>query len=603
MHRSLLSLALGASLLFLPGCDTKPKCDPSTCATGCCDDKGLCQGGATTLSCGSFGSMCQACSVGLTCQLGSCVLVGNTGGGGGGGGSGGGTGGGAVGGGTGGGAVGGGTGGGVTGGGTGGGVTGGGTGGGVTGGGTGGGVTGGGTGGGVTGGGTGGGVTGGGTGGGGVACAVSCGGCCVGQTCVTATSPSACGAFGSTCTSCNPALADRCLDGSCSCGTNGPCGTGQRCASGVCVCDSSSCTGTNCCDFDLCMPASLSSCGRNGGVCTSCSPTYADTCGPTGCQCGTSPACTSGPCVSGQCSTGGSQWNQVMTTGGPSARHRAAMAPLGFSYTVLLFGGLSTSTQSAPLADDWIWSGGAGTWTAVSGTAPSGRFGHAMAELSNSGRVVLFGGSTNSFSSLLGDTWVFDSTSGWASVAGTGPIARYEHAMAGDTTRGVAVLFGGYGASVYRNDTWEFNGTTWSNRTPASGNPGTRYAHSMAFDPIRGVTVLFGGWNGSTLLNDTWEWNGTSWTQRFPANSPPGRDLAALAFDSQRGVITLFGGSPGLGDEWTWDGTNWTQQTATRPSSRMSMVMAQDPDTLSLLLFGGITSSSGTTLGDTWLRY
>jgi hypothetical protein len=48
MDRSLVTFALGASLLVFSGCGpAKQKCDSSTCATGCCDAAGLCQGGAT----------------------------------------------------------------------------------------------------------------------------------------------------------------------------------------------------------------------------------------------------------------------------------------------------------------------------------------------------------------------------------------------------------------------------------------------------------------------------------------------------------------------------------------------------------------------------
>ncbi len=298
------------------------------------------------------------------------------------------------------------------------------------------------------------------------------------------------------------------------------------------------------------------------------------------------------------------QWSQVTTTLSPSPRHRSAMALVGLTNQVLLFGGLSSSSQSAPLSDDWLWDGLSGSWTTITGTVPSARFGHAMAGLATSGRVVMFGGSTSSSTGLLSDTWVFNGTS-WSSVTATGPTARFEHAMAGDLNRGVAVLFGGYSSAGYRNDTWEFNGTSWVNRTPTTGSPSVRYAHAMAFDPVRNVTVLFGGWNGSTstLLSDTWEWNGTSWTQRFPTNSPPVRDFAAMTYDEQRGVIILFGGSPGLSDEWTWNGSNWAQQAGPRPTARMGTSMAFDVSNTAPLLFGGITTSTGTTLGDTWMRF
>ncbi|MFZ5438945.1 MAG: hypothetical protein ACOZQL_02995, partial [Myxococcota bacterium] len=79
MNRLLLP---AVAVLVLSGCGpTTPKCDSSTCATGCCDAKGLCQGGATPTACGSFGAACQACQLGFQCQLGVCVPGGGMGGG------------------------------------------------------------------------------------------------------------------------------------------------------------------------------------------------------------------------------------------------------------------------------------------------------------------------------------------------------------------------------------------------------------------------------------------------------------------------------------------------------------------------------------------
>ena len=50
-------------------------------------------------------------------------------------------------------------------------------------------------------------------------------------------------------------------------------------------------------------------------------------------------------------------------------------------------------------------------------------------------------------------------------------------------------------------------------------------AASMAYDPATGNMILFGGANNSGFFGDTWTWDGTTWTQQSPANSPP----AALA--------------------------------------------------------------------------
>src|SRR5258706_7998105 len=45
----------------------------------------------------------------------------------------------------------------------------------------------------------------------------------------------------------------------------------------------------------------------------------------------------------------------------------------------------------------------------------------------------------------------------------------------------------------------------------------------MAFDADRNVVVAFTG-GATSALNATWEWNGTTWTHRTPAHAPFSRD-------------------------------------------------------------------------------
>ena len=83
----------------------------------------------------------------------------------------------------------------------------------------------------------------------------------------------------------------------------------------------------------------------------------------------------------------------------------------------------------------------------------------------------------------------------------------------------------------------------------------------MVFDPQRGRAVLFGGYT-NTWINETWEWDGSDWLQRTPATSPSARVYLenAFAFDGVRGVPILFGGLVGstvFGDTWKFDGANW----------------------------------------------
>jgi len=132
----------------------------------------------------------------------------------------------------------------------------------------------------------------------------------------------------------------------------------------------------------------------------------------------------------------------------------------------------------------------------------------------------------------------------WWQVSATGPSERSGHAMVYDSGRGMRVVFGGEGSSGHFGDTWEWDGINW--RCAATSGPSPRHSHSMAYDSARGKVVLFGG-NFNTddpsrqHLNDTWEWDGSSWTQ-IRTVEPPGREGHAMAYDSARRVVVLFGG-------------------------------------------------------------
>jgi len=118
------------------------------------------------------------------------------------------------------------------------------------------------------------------------------------------------------------------------------------------------------------------------------------------------------------------------------------------------------------------------------------------------------------------------------------------------------VLFGGYGLG----DTWTWDGSNWTNATPATSPP-PRFNPSLADDPVLHQVLLFGG----SGFNDTWTWNGSAWAQRSPATSPPTNVNGIMVGDPQAGVVLLFGGNanypdvPGQsGSTWTWDGTTWS---------------------------------------------
>lgn len=142
------------------------------------------------------------------------------------------------------------------------------------------------------------------------------------------------------------------------------------------------------------------------------------------------------------------------------------------------------------------------------------------------------------------------------------------------------------------------------------GGPPRLAGHAMAYDSQRGVVVMFGGvtffsLGGSAVYsNETWEWNGLQWTRRFPAHSPSPR-FSTIAFDSQRGVTVLFGGGTEFGgaqaDTWEWDGVDWTSRaSASAPSPRKEHQIAYDSRRGVTVLFGGAFESFNGQYGDTW---
>lgn len=244
-----------------------------------------------------------------------------------------------------------------------------------------------------------------------------------------------------------------------------------------------------------------------------------------------------------------------------------------------------------------------------------------MAYDSNRGVTVLFGGLLAGDATASNQTWEWNGTA-WTLRTSTGPAARFGHALAYDAERRVTVLFGGvtYNTAnppTLNDETWEWNGTGWSQRVIPGPSP--RRNHAMAMDVVRGALVLFGGTTdlGGAGVAETWEYNGTAWTQRA-SPGPSGRASHAMAYDSQRRVTVLNGGitffDPNCAgctryenDTWEWDGVNWIQVSGSAwPAPRDETSMAFDESRARTVLFGGATYGSNfdplSTVyhGDTW---
>ena len=237
----------------------------------------------------------------------------------------------------------------------------------------------------------------------------------------------------------------------------------------------------------------------------------------------------------------GSTWT-LAASSGPSARSGSAMAFDAISGKVVLFGGVDANGNAQQ--DTWLWNGSSWSQVALSGNPannPPKRFAASMVYDAALGEIVLFGGTSANNVTDLNDTWVWNgSTATWTQVNQTGPSARDSFGMAYDSVNQEVVLFGGYTNTSYSSETWTFDGTNdWVLQSPANSPPG-RDALVMAYDPELGETVMFGGIN-SQPQNDTWEWNGTTWTN-VANNVPSARWNSVMTYDAEQGQLILFSG-------------------------------------------------------------
>lgn len=203
-------------------------------------------------------------------------------------------------------------------------------------------------------------------------------------------------------------------------------------------------------------------------------------------------------------------------------------------------------------------------------------------------RVVVFGSNRETTSGV----YAWNGTS-WSTLTGNQFNSRGDVSLAYDSSRDRIVLFGGDNAGAGpcsdRGDTWEYDGGTWTQ--VATGGPQRRKRAAMAYDPVRQRSVMYGGvscggFGGfDTIMNDTWEWDGISWTQRNTAGPNVG-DSARATFDPSRGRVVLHGGINSAGT-WEWTGSAWVGIPTNPQLGRVGHGLAYDSANARLIAHAG----------------
>ncbi|HZI29542.1 MAG TPA: kelch repeat-containing protein [Gemmatimonadaceae bacterium] len=227
----------------------------------------------------------------------------------------------------------------------------------------------------------------------------------------------------------------------------------------------------------------------------------------------------------------GTAWSKVADTG-PTPRVHLNMGYDRARGRVVLYGGFSLGSMTE-LRDIWEWNGT--SWMQQPVNGPPNTVARGVAFDEKAGALVLFSASEDPGTSAVHmDVWNGTSL---VRLAASAPNCIGNLVSLGAIRGGFVSAAWCQSLNAFRSDVW--NGTSWT--SVAGTNPSPRGSHAMAYDRDRDRVVLYGGeaMPNGPLLSDTWEFNGTSWSQvsgaaaislaASPHAAPPGRRRSLAA--------------------------------------------------------------------------
>jgi hypothetical protein len=270
---------------------------------------------------------------------------------------------------------------------------------------------------------------------------------------------------------------------------------------------------------------------------------------------------------------------------------------------VLVNGGPETGKPGTDPLELWGWDGS--RWSLLSADPQGPHWRNFGSVAYDTGRhvLVLYGG-LQSETEQFAETWEWDG-SAWVQRGGDGPGPREGAGMAYDSARGKVVLFGGAQTGQMMRRYVGVDGDAGPRSPPPDRQ---RVSPPASPSTARQRVLLFGGHAidqaGFTTYGDTWLWDGAAW-QSISGAGPAPRDGARAVFDPQTDSILLFGGvqiDPSLQyftDTWQWDGARWQEVEVSGPPGRVHPAMVLDPSRGRIVLAGG-SNAPGVILRDVW---
>ena len=290
----------------------------------------------------------------------------------------------------------------------------------------------------------------------------------------------------------------------------------------------------------------------------------------------------------------GNSWSQVQSDVRPPGRSYTGIAYDPSRKSLILYSGESVppdpaAEPSVVLADTWEWNSSTRKWSQLAPTSnPGPQDGPAMVTDLGRGKVLLFTADTSN------TVWEWDgSKTTWTNrtpVPGTvtPTSAPWVQLLTFDEDRQKMFFFQGqsnWAGTTSNSVYWEWDpiSTGWAFHDSGDFvDFGTSPFPVIAYDSLRRRQVVATNattTTGSATSIKTWELDSKSatWYRRDLSTGPTSLTSAAMAFDSQRGVMVLFGGGPydgsNRGETWEYkvtslgNGEGCTAATATSCAS------------------------------------
>ena len=228
--------------------------------------------------------------------------------------------------------------------------------------------------------------------------------------------------------------------------------------------------------------------------------------------------------------------------------------------------------------------------------------------------------------------WSLDlKTDRWRDMSSKEQPRRESHSAVYDSRGKRMVVFGGSdGGHLDLYDIWalDLDPTSptfekWQNLTVEKGHPDGRIQHTAIYDARKNRMLISGGYakDSRRMFEDTWAYqfadarNQPGTWKRIDNGrlSPPARRQAIGVYDAAQNWFILEGGESAqstsrehlyMNDVWAFDLTadTWLPLSSSdpAPAPKISQQAAYDPDTQSVILYGGIPEDEHAVPHDVW---